>query len=252
MHFNLQYFDLLVTFTKSELVTRYKRAWIGFLWILINPFLQMLIMGFVLSNYIAIPNYYIFLFSGLLPWQFFSSSVSKATKSFSYQSVLISKNKFPLVIIPLSVVLSQFIELLAASTLFVFFLLLTGQINVMGIGIYYFSLFLLLLFTASTSLLTASLDIRFRDTSFLVQALITIWFYSTPILYDTSGLPPSIQQLLSLNPLALPIELIHYAIFGKGLITFDLVSINMILILIILTAAVIIYNNSYKKFVDLF
>ena len=76
-----QYFDFLWAMTEKEIKARYKRAVFGFLWVILNPVLQMFIIGIIFSFFIKIPNYFLFLFTGLLPWQFFSLSLSKATPS---------------------------------------------------------------------------------------------------------------------------------------------------------------------------
>ncbi len=76
-YFNQRYFDLLWALTQKEFKIRYKRATLGLLWTIVNPLAQMLIIGFVFSLFINIPNHHLFLLSGLIPWQFFSNSISR-------------------------------------------------------------------------------------------------------------------------------------------------------------------------------
>src|SRR3989344_7145799 len=99
------YFDFLLAMTEKEIKARYKRAVFGFLWVILNPLLQMIIIGAIFSFFIKIPNYFLFLFSGLLPWQFFSLSLSKATQSIVNERELLQKAKFPIEAIPISIVL---------------------------------------------------------------------------------------------------------------------------------------------------
>ncbi len=103
-YFNQDYIDLLLIMTGNEIKARYKGTVAGFFWMIINPLLQMLIIGFVFSFFIKVPNYFLFLFVGLLPWQFFSTSLSKATKSFVSARFLLQKTKFAKEIIPFSIV----------------------------------------------------------------------------------------------------------------------------------------------------
>src|SRR3990167_10860018 len=98
------YFNFLWAMTEKEIKARYKRAVFGFLWVIINPLLQMIIMGLIFSFFIKIPNYFLFLFIGLLSWTFFSLSIGKARPSFVNDRALLQKAKFPVEVIPLSVV----------------------------------------------------------------------------------------------------------------------------------------------------
>jgi len=83
--------DFLIAMTEKEIKARYKHAVLGFLWVIINPLLQMLIIGFVFQFFIPVKvdNYFLFLFAGLLPWNFFSMSLSKTTPSIVYERSLI-------------------------------------------------------------------------------------------------------------------------------------------------------------------
>ena len=119
------YFDFLWAMTEKEIKVRYKRAMFGFFWIILNPLLQMLIIGLIFSFFIKIPNYFLFLFSGLLLWQFFSLSVSKTTPSFIYERSLLQKAKFPKEAIPISIIISNFFNLLISLILLLSFLLLS-------------------------------------------------------------------------------------------------------------------------------
>src|SRR3989337_4058776 len=97
------YFDFLWEMTEKEIKARYKRAIFGFLWVILNPVLQMIIIGVIFSYFIKIPNYFLFLFTGLLPWQFFSLSLTKATPSIVYERSLLQKARFPIEAIPISI-----------------------------------------------------------------------------------------------------------------------------------------------------
>src|SRR4030065_2213260 len=108
------YLNFILAMTEKEIKARYKNVALGFLWMFINPLLQMLIMGSIFSLFIINPppNYFLFLFIGLLSWNFFSYSITKATTSIVYERTLIQKAKFPREAIPLSIVLSTFFHLL--------------------------------------------------------------------------------------------------------------------------------------------
>src|SRR3989337_4369260 len=104
------FIDLLWGMTEKELRARYKHTVFGFFWLVANPLLQMLVIGFVFTFFMKEPitNYYYYLFIGLLVWNFFSLSLTKATPSIVWERSLIKKAKFQHSIIPLSIILSNF------------------------------------------------------------------------------------------------------------------------------------------------
>lgn len=248
--FNRHYFDLLWAMTIKEFTVRYKQAAFGFLWIILNPLLQMIIMGVIFSNFVKIPNYFIFLFSGLLPWQFFSLTLSKATSCFVNERSLLQKANFPREIIPLSLIFSNALNLLLSLGLFVVilqFLLPSIHSNFL---ILILAILWLVIFTIGISLLTSSLNVRFRDVSFFVQTLVLLWFYATPILYSLSQMPLQLQQLLSYNPLTAPIGLIQSSLLGHALPNPELIITNLLIAISFLILGVVTFIKESPYFVD--
>src|SRR3989344_4134477 len=117
------YLEFLWVMSEKETKVRYKRAVFGFLWVVLNPSLQMLIIGVVFSLFIKIPNYFLFLFTGLLPWQFFSLSLSKATPSIVNERSILQKAKFPIEAIPISIILANLFNMIVSLTLFIIILI---------------------------------------------------------------------------------------------------------------------------------
>lgn len=204
---NKHFLELLLALTEKEIKARYKHAILGFLWIFINPLVQMLVMGFVFSLIFrfGIKNYYLFLFTGLLPWNFFSLALNKATSRIVWDRTLIQKAKFPRSVIPLSVVLSHFFHFLASWMLLIIFLLFRQQwqfFTLSAISYQLSAIILLLIFTCGLSLITSSLNVFYRDINFVTQAATLIWFYITPIIYPLSKIPAKFQPIFNLNPLS--------------------------------------------------
>ena len=204
---NKHFFELLLALTQKEIKARYKNAILGFLWIFINPLVQMLVMGFVFSLIFrfGIKNYYLFLFTGLLPWNFFSLALTKATSRIVWDRNLIKKSNFPREVIPLSMVLSHFFHFCISWLMLIAFLLFTRQwefFNLSSICNQLSAILLLLTFTCGLSLLTSSLDVFYRDINFIVQAIILVWFYVTPIIYPLQSIPSAYLPIFYLNPLS--------------------------------------------------
>jgi len=245
-----KYFDLLLVMTDKEIKARYKRAVFGFLWVVLNPLFQMLIIGLVFSYFIKIPNYFLFLFTGLLPWEFFSLSLNKATSSIVYERSLLKKAKFPREIIPISIILANFFHLLISLILLLIWLILAGRLAVIRFDWLLIAILWLLIFTIGLSLLTSSLQVKFRDISFLMKALLNLWFYATPVMYSLKLVPIGLRQWFKYNPLATVIELIHGALLGQSLMTANLVLPNLGLSILIVILGVWIFKKKDKFFND--
>ena len=114
-----QYRALLIALSMRELKARYRASVLGFLWTFLNPTLNMLVyalvFGVLMRN--SVPNYAYYLFTGLLPWIFFSSSVLGGTTSISDRRDLLTKVRFPAQVLPATVVLTNLINFLLSLPL---------------------------------------------------------------------------------------------------------------------------------------
>jgi lipopolysaccharide transport system permease protein len=245
-----QSIDLLWALTLKEFTARYKRAAFGLLWVLLNPLLQMIVIGFIFSYFVKIPNYFLFLFSGLLPWEFFSLSLSKSTPSLVYERALLQKAKFSHLVIPFSIILSNFISLLISEVLFISVLLFIAPPHFSNLPYLLLALIWVLVFTLGISLLTCSLNVRFRDVAFFIQTMIILWFYTTPILYSFNLIPSSIQSLMYFNPLAAPFTFFHTSLANSPLPPGNLIWMNLCLTLIIIALGTVVYRKEKPYFVD--
>lgn len=209
-----QFLELLVGMTEKDLRVRYKNTIFGFLWVIINPIIQMLVIGFVFRFFIKepIPNYYLYLLVGLLVWNFFSLSLSKATPSIVNERNLIKKARFQREVIPLSIILSNFTHLIVAFAIMLIVISLNGTFSIYHIPKFLIAIILLFTFTSGLSLLTSSLNVRFRDVSFFVQAFLIIWFYATPIVYSIYVIPHNLIWIWRLNPMTSIIQLFQNAL----------------------------------------
>jgi len=229
--FNIHWLEFLLAMTEKEIKARYKHALLGFLWVFLNPLIQMMIIGFVFQFFIPVKvdNYFLFLFSGLLPWNFFAYSITKAVPSIVYERSLIQKSKFPREAIILSIVLSNaFHFLVALGLLLLTILALVFVQSVFNISLIpaiqlgnllrWFMLiplvFWIILLTSGISLLGAALNVRYRDVNFLVNAFVPMWFYATPVVYTLDLLPRQLQVLAYFNPMTGIIELFHWILLN--------------------------------------
>lgn len=255
--------DFLLTMTQKEIKVRYKHAMLGFLWIVINPLLQMAVMGFVFQFFVPVhvDNYFLFLFAGLLPWNFFAQSLTKTTPAFFYERNLIKKAKFPREAIVLSIILSNLFHFLVALFLLVL-ALVTDKLFFEGYSflalMFYIgrmlwlvpAILLLLLFAVGLSLLTASLNVRFRDVNFIVQLAVMLWFYGTPVIYALNLLPSFLWPLFYLNPMTLIVELFHYGLMGLPVTLMEFAWVSLLVIVYLFYLGWRVFSKENKNFDD--
>ncbi len=253
MKHDAQHFlELLWGMTEKELRARYKHTVFGFFWLVANPLLQMLVIGFVFTFLLKEPvkNYYFFLFNGLLVWNFFSLSLSKATPSIVYERSLIKKARFPHAVIPISIILSNFIHFLLAFLLYLVPVLFLRTLTPFSAPLVLLSFVLMLTFTVGLSLLTASLNVRFRDVNFFVSALLIIWFYATPIMYALTMIPPRLLWLWRLNPLTSILQLLQQALLGIPGPGPGMLAANIGVIVITTILGITVFRRESKYFDD--
>lgn len=248
--------DFLIVKTKFEIKARYKHALLGFLWVLLNPLLQMTIIGVIFSHFIPtqVENYFLFLFLGLLPWMFFSSSLQNSTTSVLANRLIIQKAKFPRETIVLSVVLSHFFHYLISILLLFVVLLITSfsfKLLLSSIFIVLATSIWILIFTTGVSLFFAAAYVRYRDMSYVVTALLQLWFYATPIIYQPTLLPKNLLPFFFLNPMAGIVETLRLIGTSNQQATdFKLVAISVVSTIVISAIGYYFFEKEKKYFDD--
>lgn len=253
MHASMQHFlELLWGMTEKELRARYKHTVFGFLWLVANPVLQMLVIGFVFTFFVKEPveHYYYFLFTGLLVWNFFSLSLTKATPSIVFERALVKKARFPRAVIPLSIMISNFIHFVLAFLIFLIPVLFLGTLSFTSFPYLLIGFCLLLIFTIGLSLLTSALNVRYRDVNFFVQAILLVWFYATPIMYSLAQMPKDILWLWRLNPLTSILQLFQHALLGAATPGLAMLATNITVIVVITALGILVFRDASRTFDD--
>lgn len=253
MNRNIQHFwELLWAMTEKELRARYKYTVFGFLWLVANPILQMLVIGFVFTFFMKEPveHYYYYLFIGLLIWNFFSLSLTKATPSIVFERALIKKAAFPRAVIPLSILLSNFIHFIIAFALFLILVSFVGTFSIVRLPYLIAGMGFLILFTTGISLLTCALNVRYRDINFFVQAILIIWFYTTPIVYSLSQMPRHLLWLWRFNPLTSVLQLFQYSLLNTPPPGPAILAANIGVTVIITALGILVFRDESRNFDD--
>ncbi len=199
----LRYRELIWALALKDLKIRYKNSALGFLWALLNPALIMLVLTLVFSTImrLAIPHYAVFLLSALLPWTFFTQSLSYATESIVGNADLIKKVKVSKLVFPVAAVVSNMINLLLSLIPLAIIVVAVGQ-PFHWTWIYLpVPLIALTIFTMGATFFFAAANVYYRDVAHILQIVIQAWFYLTPIIYPLTLFPSQYRWLFKLNPM---------------------------------------------------
>lgn len=201
---------LLSQLVKRDFKIKYRGSVLGVLWSVLNPLLNMIVLSIVFSQvFRAVDNYKMYLLSGLTVFNFYSEASNSAINSIVGNFGLITKVYFPKFILPLSKVISAAINLGIAIVVFFILGSFMGIKIWWGITLLPFMLLFLILFSSGMSLIVSALQVFFRDTQHLYGIFLTIWMYSTPILYPIDIIPTALLPLFKANPLYIFIDFLR-------------------------------------------
>lgn len=213
-----QYREMIHSMINRELKGRYKGSALGVLWSFLNPLLQMLVytvvFSFIMRN--GIKDYYLFLIVALIPWIFFSSSVTIGASCIRAQKEMVNKIYFPREILPISVVTSQLINMFYAFLVIFAILLISGK-GISAHALLYLPLIVLTeyFFTLGFTFLISALTVYFRDLEYITGILVMAWQFLSPVMYGIDMVPEGIyRRIFELNPM-MPIiinyrEILYY------------------------------------------
>lgn len=250
----LSYKFLLSQLILREVKSRYKQSIIGYAWVILNPLAQLLIYSFIFSIIFRFPTnntpYSIFLFIGLLPWIYLQSSLSAATMSLVENSDLLRKVFFPREVLIYSVIVSKSVDFLFACLVLIAFLIYY-QIQPAATTIFLIPLFLIqVMLMTGISLMLSTFNLFYRDVQYLVNLLLMLWMYLSPVVYALSLVPKNLVFIYKLNPMVGIIEGYRSSLLGhpfdKGAIVWALL-ISFIIFLL----GFWIFKKSEATFADI-
>lgn len=250
----IHWFELTSELTKREIKQRYKQSILGYAWVILNPFAQMLVMTFVFSTLfqaktVGVP-YAVFIYVGLLPWTLFSGSLTSSVNSLVNNAGLLTKIYFPREIFVISTIIAKIVDfVLATSVLVVMFVWF--QIPISLAVLWVIPIFLIQnLFTYGLALVAAATNLFYRDIQYVLGLIITIWFYLTPVLYPVELFPPQYRWIFQLNPMAVFINGYREALLGGGNVNLTSLGIGLIISVILVILCTMFFKKVEGSFAD--
>jgi homopolymeric O-antigen transport system permease protein len=245
--------DLLYFLAWRDVKIRYKQTALGAAWAILQPLLTMLVFTILFGRLARLPSenepYAIFSYAGLLPWNFFSSSVTNSSNSLVTSANLITKVYFPRILVPTAAVGAALVDF-AIAALMLFVIMPVYHVGFHRNVIFFLPLAMLTVLTAAAvGIWTSALNVKYRDVRYALPFALQLWMFLTPIIYPVSFLPPHWRWLLRLNPLSGIIEGFRDAIFGRPLNLSGL-AVSTVITLVLLGAAAFIFHRMEKEFAD--
>ncbi|MHB8509952.1 MAG: ABC transporter permease [Candidatus Dormibacteria bacterium] len=214
------HYELLRMLVIKDLKIKYKASNIGLLWSLLNPLLLMAVYTTIFGTIFkgSLPQFPVFIMSGLLAWNFYATALPYATVAIVGNANLVRKMRFPTSLLPVSVVLSNAINFLISLVLM--FGLMAFYRHPVGPSLVLLPVLILAqtVFTIGLSLVLSSLNVFFRDIEHFLGIALTLWFFATPIIYPRSQVANKSHlaaTLLKLNPMTWLISSYQDIFYGR-------------------------------------
>lgn len=250
-----EYRGLLYFLSWRDLKVRYKQTAIGVAWVVFQPFITMVVFTVFFGGLLKVPSdgipYPIFVYTGLLFWQFFSGSLSEISNCLLSNKNIITKVYFSRMIIPLSIIITKLVDFFVAALVLVGMMIFYHYTpSFLGLLI----LPLLVVVSAASALglglIFASINVKYRDIKYVLPFFIQILMFITPVIYPAS-IAGKYSKLLALNPMTGAINTARAALLGTTPINWLLISLSIGACFVLLLIGLIYFKKTEKYFADI-
>lgn len=217
------YRELLVNLVRKELKVRYKNSVLGFMWSLVNPAVTIAVFSIIFSVILpnSIPDFALFLMSGVLVFNMFQNGTSAAVGAVVANAPLVKKVWFPREILPLAAVGSTFVDfLLQSSVLVLAFAVVRWHVGWAYLPLIPLAIVVALLFTTALAIWLAAVNVKYRDVQHFLSIALMVWFWGTPIIYGYEQVAHRLSRyhltwLPLLNPYAIVVLSFQRALYNR-------------------------------------
>ncbi len=250
-----QYRELLYFFSWRDLKVRYKQTAIGAGWAIFQPFITMVVFSVFFGELAKIPSdnvpYPIFVYVGLLFWQFFSSALSDTSSSLVNNQAIITKVYFPRLILPISSVITKFVDFLIATVILIGLMFYYGYTPNL-VGLLLIPVLLIITFMAATGagLFLAAINVKYRDVRYALPFFIQMLLFVTPVIYPAS-IAGKYSIFLAINPMMGVIQNARAALLGTAPVNWMLLGISFVACLILLLIGIYVFKKVERYFADI-
>lgn len=249
------YRELIYFLAWRDVKVRYKQTALGVLWAVIQPFFTMVVFTLLFGKLAKIPTDGIpgpiFYFAALVPWIYFSSTVTNAGMSLVSNSSLLTKIYFPRVILPAAAALGNLMDFLISSIFLAGFIVYYDIAIGWNLLLWPVLVVLLVALSLGLGVFFSAVNVKYRDIKYALPFFIQLLMFATPIIYPLSMVPEKFQWLLAFNPLSGIIEAFRYAVIPNEEMDWPLFYISAATTVVFLIAALAHFKSTEKAMADL-
>lgn len=250
--------DLILRFSKRDLLASYQQTLIGPFWVIIQPLLTTLTYVLIFSRVAKISTDdippFLFYLPGIILWNYFSECLNGTMNTFQYNANIFSKVFFPRLTVPTSQVLTSsfrmVIQLLIFILIYAVYAFNSGLVVNKGMLLLPVSLLLCAGFAVGFGLIVSIVTAKYKDLDTVLQFVLRLFMFATPVIYPSSIVPPNLQWLFWLNPLTPAIETLRYAFFGSPAISWWSLSVSVLNVGILCIIGLIVFKRNEIKVMD--
>jgi len=246
--------DLFYFLVLKNIKVVYKQTVLGIAWAVIQPFFTMIIFSVIFGKMVKVPSdgipYPIFSFSALIPWTYFSTSLTSASNSLIAEAQVISKIYYPRIIIPIVPVVSKLLDFfisLGFLGLMMWYYGISIPLNILWLPLL---LFITMITSAGMGLWFSALGIQYRDVRHFLKFIIQLMMYGAPVVWPVSILPARYRLIAGLYPLVGIIDGFRSVLLGLTKISWDLICIGFMVSMILFVSGVYYFSRMEKRFAD--
>lgn len=210
-----QYRDLLIELVKNDLVARYRRSFVGIIWSVLQPTARMLVILFAFSYLLGgrTEDYTLYLFTGIVFWNFFGQSVVGGMNSLRANKGVLLQLPVPMVLFPLAACLSSLVNLVLMFGPLLVIMAVLGSQPTWSLLFTPVAVLVAIIFSFGIGLILGPLSIRFQDVVYLTDITLQLMFYMVPIMYPISIIPEKVRWVVTYNPIRAVLELFRSPLY---------------------------------------
>jgi len=249
-----QYKDLFWFLIRRDIKTRYAQSVLGVGWAIIQPVFSMIVFTIVFGNLAKVDSegvpYAIFSYTALVPWTYFSESLTSASGSLISAKNMLTKVYFPRLVIPISPVLATLVDFGVSFLILVGMMVwfgITPTISALLVPVF---VLLMMLTAAGVGMWLTALSIQYRDIRYGLNFFVRLLMYGSPVIYATSSIPREYQYYYALNPMVGVIEGFRAVLLNTGSVPWDLLGIGTAMAIIFFITGAIYFRKMENVFAD--
>jgi lipopolysaccharide transport system permease protein len=245
----------MVRLAARDVTLRYRQAVLGVLWVVLVPLLGAGVLAFVFGGVADLPGppgipYFVFTLAGFVVWTTFSQVATRSAGSLLANAPLVGKVYFPRLLLPLSSILSTFVDVAVSLSLLLVLLIATGTWPGAGVVLLPFWFAAMLALALGIGLLAGALMVRFRDVQYILPVAIQVLLFASPVAYLLTDVPDGSRWWYELNPLTGLLEGARWSLIGTPRPETGLAAYAIVAAVVVLSVGGAVFNRMERVFAD--